>query len=116
MGYYTVYQIDFEGPEKDIESFKKDLLDVAEKNEARLCIEDLYLDGYVEAKLYELTSWIDELAPKYPELLIMLGGDGEASDDYWEKRWKGDKTEMHEMVMPPFTELLTKEEKQTKNK
>ena len=111
MGYYTSYSLAIEGEKKLVKQFEKDLL---EKSGLASEVEDLIHDGYVWAKLYDISEWITELAPKYPELLIMLSGDGEDSDDLWEERWCAGEHELQQATIPPFTKycLLTKAEKE----
>lgn len=116
MGYYTSYGIAIEadpGFEEQEEKFQKELF---ERSGEDSDIKELFTYG-VYAKLYDLESWIDELAPKYPHLLIMLSGDGEESDDLWESRWKGNVFERMNAAIPPFTkaELLSETERKNKN-
>lgn len=102
MGYYTSYSLDIRCEEKDVElvkKFQKELLDVSyDDPDVRVLIED----GGVWAKLYDIEELINELAPKYPELLIILYGDGEDSYDTWERRWKGSESELQQAAIPPF--------------
>ena len=107
MGYYTSYGLDYKadsGFENEEEEFEKALIDItkyADGNED--CeIKELLQTGGVWAKLYDIVSVIDDLAPKFPHLLICLSGDGEDSDDNWEQRWKGEEKEYQVMTMPPF--------------
>ena len=113
MGYYTAYGIHIvpdKGYEKEVDEFEKELLEYSDKD----CeVEELVKTGGCYGKLYDINNWISELAPKYPHILICLGGDGEESDDLWEARWKGNDTETKNAVIPPFTNpnLLTEYEK-----
>lgn len=102
MGYYTSYSLEIRHREQDselVKSFEKELL---ERSDDDCEVKELINTGGVWAKLYDLEEWISELAPKYPELLIILYGDGESSDDLWEHRWKGGEQEVKEAVIPPF--------------
>lgn len=115
MGYYTYYTISFEGEEKQIDAFKKELLDFAKNEDDNYDVDlDVLLKyGSSEGKLYDLEHWISSVAPKYPDVLICLEGDGEESDDLWEERWKGNNRESQRAIIPPFEnpELKTKYEK-----
>lgn len=104
MGYYTSYNIAFEGDPEQKKAFEEDLLKKSAYSDGRLdsSVVELLNTNCVYAKLYDLEAWIDQLAPKYPNLLIMLTGDGEESGDSWEKRWKGRESESQKAVIPPF--------------
>ena len=105
MGYYTYYGLTILGEDDKVESFKKDLLEQSEDSTGvpDSDLSELLESEYVYAKLYDITDWIDEVAPKHPDILIMLSGDGEDSDDSWETRWRGNDSETQKMIMPPFT-------------
>ena len=119
MGYYTCYNIAFQGDIEKVEDFKKDLLDISRDDEGDVDsdLEDLLSYSGVEAKLYDLEGWIDEIAPRHPDVLVILDGDGEESDDLWQHRWKGDKNERQSAIIPPFEtpELFTEYEKKHNN-
>ena len=119
MGYYTYYQIAFEGDDDKIKAFKDDLLEhsMDDDGEVDSDLKELLDFSDVGAKLYDLEDWIDAIAPRHPDVLVILNGDGEGSDDLWEARWKGDKCERQNATIPPFTtpELLTETEKQNNN-
>ena len=114
MGYYTSYDIAFEGDFEQEEAFKEELLKESAYSDGENDPEvvELLETGGVWAKLYDLEAWIDELAPKYPDLLIILTGDGEESGDNWERRWKGNENETQRAIIPPFNNpnLFTKYE------
>ena len=115
MGYYTYYQIAFEGEEQKVEAFKKDLLEESKGDDGTVDddLERLLKFGWGEAKLYDIEDWIDEVAPKHPDVLVILDGDGENSDDLWEIRWKGNNSERQDAKIPPFEneDLRTDSEK-----
>ena len=119
MGYMTYFDLSIIGEEDKVESFKKDLLEESKSDDGKINSEvDALLEyGYRCAKLYDLENWIDAVAPRHPDVLVILNGDGEESGDLWEARWKGDKHERHEAIIPPFTtsELLTEKEKHNNN-
>lgn len=121
MGYYTSYGLSItpdEGYEDDVQKFENALRDECRYSDGKPDeeIEDLLAYGSVWAKLYDLESTIDDLAPKFPHLLISLEGDGEESGDSWEKRWKGEYSEKLYTIIPPFRkELMTEEEKKQDN-
>lgn len=116
MGYYTAYEISFEGKEERINLFKEDLLKATTYADGTCDsdVVDLLTYGGVCAKLYDLCDAIEELAPKYADILIRLEGQGDERGDWWETRWKGDLSESHIAKMPPFKnyKLLTESEKQ----
>lgn len=99
MAYYTTFTLSLYGERKDKNGFTDALIDKSNNN---LDVITLTGEGCVSAKLYNLDDWIDEIAPDYPELLIVLEGNGEEQDDIWETRWKGEETETHIICMPPF--------------
>ncbi len=114
MGYYTAYSLTVKGDKKLVEQFENDLL---QESGLDGDVKDLILDGSVYAKLYDLSDWITHISPKYPELLIILNGDGEESDDLWEERWRGSEHELQNAVIPPFENpnLWTDTEKEKQN-
>lgn len=119
MGYYTYFSIAFEGDEKEIEEFKKDLLEVSKDEDGNVddSLKELLDYSGCEAKLYDLDDWICSVAPKYPNVLVFLNGDGEESDDLWETRWKGEFYEVQKSIIPPFQtpELLSEYERKHNN-
>lgn len=119
MGYITCFDLTLIGENEKVENFKKDLLEKSKSDNGEIneCVKELLECGYLSAKMYYLEEWIDAVAPRHPDVLVILNGDGEESDDLWEARWKGDKHERKEAVIPPFMipELLTEKEKQNNN-
>ena len=115
MGYYTSYSISMHGDEEDIMGFTQDLLEISRNSDGSYDydVRDLLTSGGVYAKLYEIDDWIGGVAAKYPNLLIILNGDGESSDDLWEERWKGTEHELQNAIIPPFKNqnLWTDDEK-----
>ena len=108
MGYYTVFSLRMEGPEEAINKANEEMLSWNDGY-----IESLITNGVAELKWYE---WEDEMklvAEHNPDVLFILEGDGEDSDDMWQWRAKGTETEFHCFSMPPFTNknLLTEDEK-----
>ena len=107
MGYYTSYGLDYkadEGYQNEEGEFIKALVEISKDSEGNDDSEILELTqaGGVWAKLYDLSDWITELAPKFPHLLICLSGNGEDTQDIWEERWKGNDHELQQSVIPPF--------------
>lgn len=109
MGYYTTYSLRLYGNEKDVKEFGNRLKSCYPRNERD--IDDLLSDLLMQGKFYDITDRISEIAEDFPDMLICLEGVGECRDDIWEQRWKGEETEGHRMVMPPFTELKTPSER-----
>jgi len=118
MGYYTYYTLTMQGNDADVNAAEADLLDASrcEDGEPEYGMEELIKYGGVEAKLYDIEEYFNKVAPKHPNVLMILNGDGEESDDMWESRWKGNDFECHNAIIPPFTNpnLLTDYEKQNK--
>lgn len=119
MGYYTSFSLEMHGDLEKIEAAEKDLLEESRYADGTLDpeIKELVETGGVYGKLYELDGYLDAVAHRNPDVLIILTGDGEDSDDLWETRWKGDKTETQRAEIPPFKtkELLTEAEKESNN-
>lgn len=112
MGYYTTYSINLV-PDKGYEEEEQQFADALIKESGNHHdVADLVNDGVVFAKLYELDSYISAVAVRFPHVLVCLSGDGESSDDLWEKRWKGNEWECQNAIIPPFTNasLLTESE------
>ena len=104
MGYYTAYSLVMRGEDAAVEKAEKALLKRSTDDRGNVdpdC-KDLIEIGCVYAKLYDISDWISEIAPKHPDVLIILSGDGEDSDDAWEERWKGNDHELQKAVIPPF--------------
>lgn len=99
MGYYTTFTLDLYGTQEDKDGFADALITRSNNHDD---VKTLFRDGCVDAKLYYLDNWIDEVALKYPALLVVLRGCGEEQDDIWETRWRGEETETHIIAMPPF--------------
>ena len=118
MGYNTSYslsiQADYEH-ELDEERFYGALLERSKCSDGNFDNEFLELveEGCAYGHLYDIEEYIDELAPKFPHLLIILSGDGDDNDDKWEARWKGKDKEIQRAIIPPFENpnLQTKYEK-----
>lgn len=120
MGYYTAYSIDIEhdeGAVNQIDEFYKELLEVSKDSDGNFDVEyqELVREGVVYGKLYDIEDYIDELAPKYPGLLILLEGNGEDHDDRWEHRWKGTESEVQKAEIPPFKNVNLKTKYEKKN-
>jgi len=122
MGYYTAYTISFKGDEKRIEALKKEILKTSGKltGYSDAGVRELLENDCVFDKLYDLKAWIEEAAKEYPDVLVILTGDGDNTEDCWECRWKGEETEeiQVQFVWPEYKNknLLTEEElKNNKN-
>lgn len=119
MGYYTSYTLTMIGEEQAVKRAEDDLIEVSNYPDGSPdCeIKDLVNYGYVNAKLYEIRDYLEKVAEKNPDVLIVLDGDGEESDDLWEERWKGKEHEAQFSIIPPFTNpaLLTETEKERQN-
>ena len=113
MGYYTAYGLNMFGDPEKVKAAEHDLLEISKDKNGKYDgdVRELIDIGGCYAKLYDLPEWIAKIASNHPDVLIVLSGDGEESDDLWEERWKGDKEEFHKTESPPFTELKLPNEK-----
>ena len=115
MGYYTSYCISFFGDPKDANRFGHALLDHTKRSDGSddFEVKELLNTGNTYAKLYDIEQHITEVAKNFPNLLIILDGDGEDSMDSWQARWKGEIHETKNVVIPPFdnADLMTEYEK-----
>lgn len=75
MGYYTNFEIRaIEDPNEAFDAFLQDLADEADMDEISF--------GYVSSvKWYDCDKDALKVSLKYPELLFVIEGDGEESDD-----------------------------------
>jgi len=105
MGYYTYFTLTMIGSEEDKTQAEID----AEKSD-NWCIKDLVVEGCVDAKWYSFFEDFSAFAKQHPNILFIVDGSGEDSDDVWQHRFRGDIDERHEMEMPPFQTLLTEKE------
>jgi len=95
MGYDTYYQIEIQpDPEDyDVNSWK------AQKLEAKLC-GDLTLEqhkeqiGFIEenTRWQEMEEEMSAYSLKYPEILFIVHGEGEESQDLWRHYFKNGKS------------------------
>ena len=109
MGYYTYYSLHLEGEPDKVKACEEDIIKSLDIG------EELVKFGTTEAKWYDSDADMREIAERHPDVLICLSGDGEDSDDLWEARYLGRQSEYHQVVMPPFTQLLIKSEKEKLN-
>lgn len=107
MGYDTSYGLSIQadsGHELDEERFYGALLERSKCSDGSFDCEykELVRCGGAYGHLYYIEEYIDELAPEFPHLLIILYGNGEDNDDSWEARWKGKDKEIQRAIIPPF--------------
>lgn len=101
MGYYTNYTLTFQGDPEDYKRFGDDL--ISRSSDDSEILTELVEHGSVnDAKLYDIVDWITTVATEYPNLLLILEGDGESTDDWWQARWKGKDWEIQNAAIPPF--------------
>ncbi len=114
MGYYTAFSLSTYGDPEECEAFEKDLLESTKYSNGEYdCeVQELIDTGGTYAKLYDLEDTIEEIAKNHPNVLVILTGDGEETDDRWEFRCKGKENEKHYATIPPFEtpELKTQDE------
>ena len=105
MGYYTYFSLSYRGTPEDEEKLEN--YHVEEDNKEYS--DPYYINGILDDgedhdyKWYDWEKDMRVLASKFPNVLFILEGSGEDSDDQWEFRIKGDISEHHYMEMPPFT-------------
>lgn len=112
MGYYTCFTIEYEGDEADIKKVEDDFKALYKQyNEGYL--DELIDTGSSERKWYEWEDDMRKVAKKNPNVLIILHGNGEESDDIWQARAKGKEFECQSFRLPPFenANLFTEDEK-----
>ena len=112
MGYYTCFTIEYEGDDADIKKVEEDFKALYRGwNEGYL--DELIDTRTSERKWYEWDSDLKKVAEKNPEVLIILHGNGEESDDIWQARAKGKEYEFQSFRLPPFKNpnLFTEDEK-----
>ena len=103
MGYYTYYTLSYEGPAKDEQALRDFKPSEDEFSFPEGIVQLIKDNGDNDWKWYGWQDDMQKLAKKFPNILFVLDGDGEQSDDIWQWRGKGDETEFHAMEMPPFT-------------
>lgn len=111
MGYWTCFDLKIEGEPADVDTAEKDLIALDEY------FTELVTDGTSVLKWYDWDTTMAEFARNHPNVLIILDGNGEAADDSWQWRAKGDESEYRELVLPPLQNrnLLSKSEKEKHN-
>lgn len=112
MGYYTCFAIEFEGDEQEVNKAKDDF-----KHLYNGYLEELIDLGDAELKWYEWEKDMKKVAKENTNVLIILHGNGEESDDIWQARAKGDEYEFQSFCIPPFENpnLFTEDEKKVIN-
>lgn len=105
MGYYTYFAITMIGSEEAEMQAEND----AQKSD-NWCLKELVVTGGVEAKWYSFFEDFSTFAKQHPDILFIVDGHGEDSDDIWQHRFRGDIDERHDIEMPPFQTLLTEKE------
>lgn len=119
MGYYTYFSLDIKGDPEEVEKVQN--FHVPD-NDTEFS-DPFYINGILDEtedhdyKWYDWEKDMKKLARKFPNVLFILDGDGEESNDNWQFRIKGNICEHHYVELPPFTtpELLTEREKQNNN-
>ena len=105
MGYYTYFSLSYHGSPEDEKSIQEFRVEDDDKEFSN----PWYINGILDEcadhdyKWYDWEKDMRILASKFPNVLFILNGNGEELDDIWEFRIKGDISEFHCMVMPPFT-------------
>lgn len=104
MGYYTYYTLSYFGSKEDeqaVSDFEPNEDDFHVTSDG---LKTLIADnGDCSWKWYHWEEDMKKLCKIFPNILFILNGDGEESDDLWQWRGKGDQYEYHCVEMPPFT-------------
>lgn len=103
MGYYTYFNLNYYGSAEDeeaLENFEPSSADFSFPEAIKMLIDD---DDDNDWKWYSWETDMKKLASLFPNILFVLHGDGEESDDLWEARFKGSEYEYQEFTIPPFT-------------
>lgn len=108
MGYYTYFSLSYHGSPEDEKSIQEFRVEDDDKEFSNPWYINGILDecadhDYNEYKWYDWEKDMKVLASRFPNVLFILDGDGEESDDRWEYRIRGNVWEHHYVEMPPFT-------------
>lgn len=106
MGYDTSYNLYVCGA--DAEETRKIYEEIAEA--AGESAEDVKFYGFT-GHWYDYGENLAKIAARHPNAIIEVSGQGEAPDDIWKARYRGDQVEtIRYEGLPPFREILTPEE------
>ena len=110
MGHYTSFCIEYEGSTEDVKKVENDFKALYGDGGY---LNELIDTGISEMKWYDWEFDMKKVAKKNPNVLIILHGDGEESDDIWQARAKGKEFEFKSFMIPPFENpnLFKQEEK-----
>lgn len=102
MGYYTDFELTFEGNEVDEDVIAQDLTEISTYD-----WEDALI---LQAKWYDYHGDMIKLSQMYPNTLFRLQGDGEESGDQWVCYYQDGKSQMcrAEITFPPYDESKMK--------
>jgi len=118
MGYYTYFSLSYHGTPEDEEALQN--FQPGKEFAFPEGIKELIDESQdTDWKWYGWEEDMKKLCKLFPNILFILDGDGEDSDDMWEWRGKGDIYEYHWFTLPPFTTpelMLDNEKNQTNNK
>lgn len=100
MGYYTNYSLDlYNCTDEECEQFGNELYEATGHDSDA---KELVNEGYLyDIKNFSMLDALIDISRNYPNMLIILGGDGEAQDDIWERRIKNGEVLEREMQMCP---------------
>ena len=91
MGYYTNYSISIAHGSTDI---IEDLRDMLEKDSAyHFVIEDDLIYTEDAVKWYAHGDDMKEISKHFPDVVILVEGDGEEDGDLWREYWKNGECE-----------------------
>lgn len=96
MGYLSLFSFSLlSGPEEDYTSMLKDIDQLIGGSG----------DESFEAKWYNCERDMNEIAKKYPHIVVQMDVDGEDSDDLWRMFICNGKTEIYSVALPEFQNI-----------
>lgn len=101
MGYYTDFTLSFEAEKMEHER----LYAIGEAIES---IPSCGFEGWSDAEWFCNAKWYDReedmwaLSVQFPEVLFVLHGAGDASDDVWDEYWQNGSMQHCHMEIPPY--------------
>lgn len=111
MGYYTSYNLSVFRYSETV--FWEDL-PWKDLNAAVASIDSGIFEAWAEgewgcnAKWYSQDADMWKLSVQFPDILFLLHGDGEDSDDVWDEYWQNGCMQHCHMKMPPYDEMKMK--------
>ena len=101
MGYYTVYTLEWEPPNLDVEDFIREKQEGSDSFSYGIAPDGSMADS---VKWYDHEADIKLLSKNFPDTLFTLSGEGEEAGDIWKKYFKNGKVQIAkaEITIPKF--------------